>query len=552
MSIIENLAKKFGQKIKTDNAILEYFSRDASLFEVKPQAVFFPENAADLSGLVNFVSVSKKEEPDLSITARSGGSDMSGGPLGESVVVDFTGGFEKILDIGDLGNGEGYAIVQPGVFYKDFEKKTLEKGYLLPTFPASRELCTVGGMVANNAAGEKTLKYGKTEEYVLGLKMICADGREYEMKPLNLEELEMKMKQGDFEGDIYRRLFRLIEDNYEVIEKARPDVSKNSAGYYLWNVYDKEKGIFDITRIVTGSQGTLGLITEIKLRLIRPEEKSGMLVVFLKNLNDVPETVKEVLSFHPSSLESYDDNTLWLALRSFWGFVKLLKTNIISLAFGFLPDVLSVIFRGMPKLVLLIEFEGGDQKEIREKLETLHQKLKSKGLYARCAMTGKESKKYWVIRRESFNLLRKKIKNKQTAPFVDDVIVKPEYLSEFLPKLYSIMDKYGFFYTIAGHVGDGNFHIIPLMDLRDSGSREKIFQASDEVYDLVLRYKGSITAEHNDGIIRTPYLEKMYGKDVYELFRQVKQIFDPLGIFNPGKKYGGDIEFAKKHLKRGD
>jgi FAD/FMN-containing dehydrogenase len=184
------------------------------------------------------------------------------------------------------------------------------------------------------------------------------------------------------------------------------------------------------------------------------------------------------------------------------------------------------------------------QKEISDKFQ----------LKTRIAKDELSAQKYWIIRRESFNLLRKHVKNKKTAPFIDDLIVLPEYLPEFLPKLNVILDQYkdDMIYTIQGHPGDGNFHIIPLMDLSDDKSRQIIPELSNRVYNLVLEYHGSITAEHNDGLIRTPYLEKMYGSEVYRLFEMTKQIFDPKNIFNPRKKVGSDMSYAMKHIKSGN
>ena len=168
---------------------------------------------------------------------------------------------------------------------------------------------------------------------------------------------------------------------------------------------------------------------------------------------------------------------------------------------------------------------------------------------ARITKSAPDTEKYWEIRHESFNLLRKHVKGKRTAPFIDDVIVRPEFLPEFLPGLEKILSKYPELeHTIAGHPGEGNFHIIPLVGLGDERLNKDIIKASDEVYDLTLKYGGSITAEHNDGIIRTPYLEKMYGAKIYGIFGEIKKIFDPLNIFNPGKKIGGTKEDIKKYL----
>ena len=168
----------------------------------------------------------------------------------------------------------------------------------------------------------------------------------------------------------------------------------------------------------------------------------------------------------------------------------------------------------------------------------------------RIAHDPEEALKYWEIRRESFNMLRKHVQGRRTAPFIDDIIVKPEYLPEFLPKIESILKEYKLIYTIAGHAGNGNFHIIPLMDLESPFGADQILEISQKVYDLVLSYKGSITAEHNDGIVRTPYLEQMYGKEIYNLFIKTKNIFDPENIFNPGKKVGGSKKYLHDHVIR--
>ena len=215
-----------------------------------------------------------------------------------------------------------------------------------------------------------------------------------------------------------------------------------------------------------------------------------------------------------------------------------MKGSAVSLALQFVPEFFVVLRHGIPKLMLLIQLTGNDVKELELREEALHQALLKFRVPMRTTKREDEEKKYWTIRRESFNLLRNRIKDKHTAPFIDDVIVRPEKLSEFLPRLNVIIDKYSdkMTSTIAGHAGDGNFHIIPLMDLRDPASRGLIPKVADEVYTLVKQFGGSFTAEHNDGLIRTPYLEKMFGRKIVQLFEETKKIFDPLDLFNPGKK----------------
>ena len=529
-------------------------SHDASIFEVKPEALLHPKNVAVLSKLVQYVSDRAGTRSDgmaeMNITARSAGTDMSGGPLGQSLIVDFTKYFNNIKEVGD-----GYAVVEPGVYYRDFDKATLAHGgQILPSYPASRELCTVGGMISNNSGGEKTLTYGKTEKYIRRVKMVLADGKEYEFRSLTLAELEQQKKFPNLQSEIYRKMHELIDANFDVLEKARPEVSKNSCGYYLWNVLDKKAGTFDLTKMIVGSQGTLGLVTEIEYGLVVPKPHSRLLVVFLKDMKSLGRVASEIMKFKPESFESYDDHTFRVAVKFLPSLIKQLKGNVFRLAIGFLPELWAVIRGGVPKMVLMAEFTASTAAGAvyeAEQAEKALQALIGDGVFkARTEVTRSVSAtdKYWVIRRESFNMLRKHSGKLRTAPFIDDFVVRPDHLSEFLPQLYDILDQYRLTYTIAGHVGDGNFHIIPLMDLHDPKVHKVIEDLSVRVYKLVHKFGGSITGEHNDGIIRTPFVKMQYGDEVYSLFEKTKKIWDPRGIFNPGKKVGGTLEYAFKHI----
>ncbi|MGB4800504.1 MAG: FAD-binding oxidoreductase, partial [Candidatus Saccharimonadales bacterium] len=258
----------------------DLFSHDASMFELRPQLVASPKDSADLQRLVRFVAANKKSMPELSLTGRSAGTDMAGGAINESIIVDFARHFTKIGPITGLSG-----TAEPGVFYRDFEAATLKKGVLMPSYPASRDLCMIGGITANNSGGEKSLEYGKVEKFVTHMKVVFADGKEYEVRPLTKKQLESKISQNDYVGKIYKRIYRLCEDHYDMIKEARPRVSKNSMGYGLWNVWDRETGIFDLGQLIVGSEGTLGMVTETTFRLVPHRPHSGLLVLFLKNIN---------------------------------------------------------------------------------------------------------------------------------------------------------------------------------------------------------------------------------------------------------------------------
>ena len=346
---------------------------------------------------------------------------------------------------------------------------------------------------------------------------------------------------------------RLVDNNREIINDAKPRVSKNSAGYYLWNI--EHKGLFDLTKILVGSQGTLGIMTKAKIRLVDVKPKSKLLVIFMKDLEKLGDLVNTILHYEPESVESYDDATLKLALRFLPEMMALMKSKLLKIMWGFLPEAWMVITGGMPKLVLMAEFAGKDDTELDQKITELQKEVAAMGFKTRRTKNKADAEKYWTIRRESFNLLRKHIRGKRTAPFIDDICVEPKYLPKFLPRLRTILDNSKLTYTIAGHAGNGNFHIIPLMNMSEAKNRAIIPFLSDKVYDLVKEYGGSITAEHNDGIVRTPYLSKMYKPEILKLFEETKNIFDKHAIFNPGKKVptatdGGSVEYMVGHLAK--
>lgn len=545
-ALLNELKQSFKGDVATDAEALTTYSHDASLFEVKPQAVVFPKDEADIQSLVNFVNKNKAQFPDLSLTPRSAGTDMSGGAIGESIIVVFTKYFNRILTITN-----NIVTTQPGVFYRDLEVETLKQNLIFASYPASRGLCAMGGILNNNSGGEKSLQYGKTENFVRRLKVTLRDGNSYELKPLNEADLQKKMSQSNLEGEIYSKMYKLITDNYDEIMRSKPDVTKNSAGYFLWNIYDREKKIFDLTKLWVGAQGTLGILLEGDLELVPVHKHRDMLIIYLHDTTHLGQIINEVLPLNPESFESYDDNTLKLALRYFPEFAKQLgPIGILQASLAFLPAFFQMFTgRSLPKLVLQVDFTSDNLAEIEEKIKTLKEKLKPLHPLTQVAKEGAEQK-YWLVRRESFNLLRKKIRDKHTAPFIDDFVIKPEYIAEVIPQVTDILKKYPeFLYTVAGHVGNGNFHIIPLVDIKNPQVRSAIPQISDQVYKIVSKYHGSITGEHNDGIIRTPYLKRMYGENIIKLFEETKKIFDPENIFNPGKKVGGTLEYAMNHIR---
>ncbi|MDP9248910.1 MAG: FAD-binding oxidoreductase [bacterium] len=555
----EEIKKFFKGEVENSEQALMKYSRDASIFEVRPKLVLFPKDTEDVKNLVKWVAENKElyDHPgnpgaSISITARCAGTDMSGGAIGESLIVDFTKYMNKLvggplpiedgknkkinLKLGSYPALPSYISVEPGMFYRDFEKITLEKNLILPCYTASKNINAIGGMFGNNSAGERTLKYGQTERYVLRSKVVFGDGNEYEVKPLNPGELDKKMAQGDFEGNLYKNIFNLINENQEEIRDAKPAVQKNSAGYFIWNVW--KDNIFDLNKLLVGSQGTLGILTEVTLKIIPENKYSKLATISMYDLAALGRVVGDILTFSPDTLETYDDKSLRLAVKyfpdflknkGFWAGLKFLK--------NFLPEFRMLLTGRFPKLVILVEFRGDDEKILEDKCLALKTSLKDfTALEVNITKGLAEANKYWAIRHENFSLLRNHVKKMHSAPFIDDVIVRPDFLPKFLPELKKILDDHTLIYAIAGHAGDGNFHIFPMLDFNSPKTAKTILEVNDKVFDLVHKYHGSMAAEHNDGLIRTPYLENMYGKPITAIFKTIKEIFDPKNIFNPGKK----------------
>ncbi len=526
-------------------------SSDASIFSVTPSLVTFPEDSGQLRQIVRQISkAAEKGEAGAYMAARSAGTCMSGGSLTEGVIIDTQKYMNTIGSI-EMRDDIPYITAQPGALYRDMELVTHAASLEMPVYPASKHLCGIGGMFGNNCGGEASLLHGKAANWIMKTKHVFADGNEYVVSPLSDRALQFKIVQDSFEGRLYRDVYTLIRDNWTVIQRNKPLVSKNSAGYYLWNVLDAETGDFDMNQLLCGSQGTLGIASEITWRLRPVEPAAKMIVVMLPDLSRLGEIVNVLLEYSPSSIESYDDASMKLAVRFFPDFIKSLGwKKSLSLGIQFLPELGMMLRGGVPKLILVAEFKGVNDEEIDTRLLPAHDAVQKFGYEVRIPANDAGEEKYWTIRRESFNLLRKHLSGKRTAPFIDDVCIVPEFLPEFLPRLHDLLHSYNLNYTIAGHAGNGNFHIIPLMDFRDPQTVEIIMDVSEKVYALVHEYHGSITAEHNDGIVRTPYLHHMFDDDMLELFKKVKQIFDPLNIFNPGKKVGGTTEYLRQHIKR--
>ncbi len=544
-NLVQKLRSHFSGEIHIDPLTRQLFSHDASIYELLPDAVLAPKTSQDIEKLVRFVARNKHAYPKLSITPRSAGTDMSGGAISGSLLLDMTRHFNKIESLkGSLLH------VQPGVFMRDIDPVLLKADLHLGCVPASRMLCTIGGMVGNNSGGEQSLRYGNTERWVRSLKVVFGDGNEYIVRPLTKKQLEAKIRENTYEARLYQQVFKLIEANYDLIKNARPHVNKNSMGYNLWSVWDRETGVFDMTHLITGSQGTLGIVTDITIEAVPKAPHSGLLLAYLPSIKRLGEIIETVMHHSPATFEGFDDITFNLGIRYFKTFRKQLGTKEwLRQQTWLLKSVAQ--FRGhLPSMLLMIEFDGTTKDEVLNKISKLHDDLRKYSIRMDIEADEQSSAPFWQIRRAALALLRNQVQGRYASPFIDDMAVPPKHLPKFIPKLRKVIRKYNLPATIQGHFGDGNFHVIPLMDITGTKDQAKLEPVMRELIPIVLSYGGTMAGEHNDGMVRGPWLPAVFGDKMFALFKQTKEIFDPQYIFNPHKKTDASWEYSMSHIRK--
>ncbi len=443
---------------------------------------------------------------------------------------------------------------EPGAMWKDVEKKLKSHGYYLPSYPASKDLCSIGGSIGNNAAGPDSLRYGHCADWVESMDVVLMDGHTYTIKPLTYREFKMLIKQKHEHARIAKEIFDLISKNEAEIKKNKPKTKKNSAGYPLWSVmpegvaaFKKGKGTFDLTRLISGSQGTIGIITHLTMRAIEIPEKTSLIVVPIFDLDHAAEIITEALEYNPINVEIFDALTFDLALSNPGFFKDRLKlSHYYRVMFAMYKTFHVTYGRKMPEFTILmtIDEETAEKtapKEIAKKIGGKHTK-------ARVIGNKFEEEMYWQIRRASYTLSKFQDVSKRPAAFLEDMTVPPENLSKFFMQVKRLLKEFNITAAVHGHGGNGHFHFYPLLDFTSNSTPALVEKMADKFFDCAVKFGGDICGEHNDGIIRTPYLNKMFSKKFLSLLEQTEEIFDPADIFNPGKKV--DPRFDIKETMR--
>lgn len=514
-------------EVLTTPSIRKYFSTDGSVFTVTPQVVVYPRSTDDIRKIARFSWQLAERGKVVPITARGAGSDQAGAALGDGIVLAFPAHLNKLLE---LDTKKNLARVQPGINYRNFQDTIKTHGRFLPPYPSSIDFSTIGGAVANNAAGERTVKYGATKEFVRSLQVVLANGELIQTGHLSKRELNHKKGLSTFEGEIYRQLDGLISDNWELIQSSHKHVSKNSAGYDLARVKLAD-GSFDLTPLFVGSQGTLGIISEIDLAIVPNNMNRSLVVAGFAKIAEADSVVADILKLQPATIEMVDKHLL--------EFIE-----------GHYPNQLKGLLEPpFPEVLLLIEFDDIGKSTQAKKVKKLQKILNRVTQDHQVTTDYDERDELWKIRHSAAAVIAHSEGTKKALPIIEDGVVPQEYFGRFVEKIYELFSKYNLDAAVWGHAGNANLHLQPFLDLAKVGDRQKVFKIMDEYYAMVMEMGGSTAGEHNDGRLRGPYLEALYGEEIYKLFEATKKIFDPLNILNPGVKLGASKEAQVKELR---
>jgi FAD/FMN-containing dehydrogenase len=516
-------------EVMTSADARRYFATDGSIFTITPALIAYPRGENDVRKTARFTWQLAERGRVIPITARGAGTDQSGAALGEGIILAFTAHMHRILELDDKS---GVAIVEPGANYGKLQQTLQTHDRYLPPFPASLEYSTIGGAVANNAAGEKSLKYGSTRDYVRALRVVLANGEVIETGRLGKKELSKKLGLSTFEGELYRALDALCDENAEIIEKMRLHVTKNAAGYDLLDIKRRD-GSLDLTPLFVGSQGTLGIVTEIVLDTEAYNAATTLLVAHFDDIEKAQSAVLELRAMPelPSAMEIVDEQLLSLVDR--------LNPNQLK-------DVLAKPF---PKVVMLVELDTLSERNQKKQAKKARKILEKHASQVIVETDPGKQEHLWKIRHSSATVVAHGEGGAKALPIIEDGIVPPERFREYLEGVYQLFARNHLQAAVWGHAGDANLHMQPYLDLSQVGDRQKAFRILDEYYNLVISLGGSISAEHGDGRLRGPYLQKLYGPEVYALFQKVKQICDPYGTLNPGVKVNVTLEDIKPLLR---
>ncbi len=515
----EMLRQRVAGEVRFDPFSRVLYSTDASIYQMEPVGVVIPRNKDDVLAVMEVARDNR-----VPVLARAGGTSLAGQTVNHAIVTDFSKYLNQVVEVNPE---ESWARVQPGIVLDQLNRELLPYGLMYAPDPTTSSRACVGGGVGNNTCGAHSVIYGKTLDHIMELDVVLADGAEAHFRPIDAGELEVKLSGGGLESDIYRGVRRLAHDNAAEIAARYPNIMRRVSGYNLDEFVPSlsptggrgGEGGFNLAKMVVGSEGTLCVATEVKVNLVPRPTMTGLSVVHFADIFQASEAVKEILNHGPSSIEIMDKNVLDRSRQSMG----------LSTAMAFI--------QGDPGAILAVEFYGESEAELTAKTEGLKADMERRRLgYACVNLLDRASQaNVWNVRKNGLGLLMSMHGDAKPLPFVEDTAVDPENMGAFVRQFDEIVRNHGTEAAYYGHASVGCLHIRPVVSLKDQAGVDKMYSIADEISDLVKEFGGSLSGEHGDGIVRGVWNEKMFGPEIYQMFRELKSTFDPDGIMNPGK-----------------
>jgi len=511
---------EFTGEVSLDYATRLVTATDNSVYQVLPQAVVYPKTTQDVQCIGRLLA--RREFAGIKVSPRGGGTGTNGQSLTDGIVVDLSRHMNEIVEV-DLE--QGYAVVQPGVVLDQLNAHLRPHGvFFAPNLsPSSR--ATIGGMIGTDASGKGSRIYGKTSDHVLELEVVLADGSVLHTRPLSEQALAEQSARPDRVGSAYRGVREVIERSGHAFATALPKLERFLTGYDLTHTV-RDDGRFDLGRVVTGSEGTLGFVTEARVRLTPIPNHRKLVAIRYGSFDDALRAASVLVASDPGAIETVDDTIVGLAQED------VIWTRIAHLVTG----------QGEPpvKAINLVEFESDDPAEVDRKIEELTATLDAERGRAGTAVgytvatEANDIAALWSLRKKGVGLLGNAKGERRPVPFVEDTAVPPERLADYIADFRKLLDRHGLRYGMFGHVDVGCLHVRPALNLRDPVDAALLSTISDEVVALVKRYGGVLWGEHGKGY-RSQYTPTFFGGELYQELRAVKAAFDPHNQLNPGK-----------------
>ena len=503
------LASLIKGDVLKDAYSLGLYATDASIYQITPIAIVLPKDDADVRKAISWARKNK-----VSILPRGGGTSLAGQTVGSSIVLDFSKYMNETLEINQK---EAWVRVQPGKVRDVLNEELAPLGLHFPVDPATSSRANVGGMVGNNSSGTKSIIYGKTVDHVLEAKVLLSDGTLMHLHNKTPEELTTVANQTDREGEIYNSFKKIIKNNKNLIETKFPKVMRRVGGYNLDEFIHTDH--WNLCKLITGSEGTLATTLELKLNLAPLPKFKSVCVVHFDALLDAVGAITPILEFKPSAVEILDKIVVDLSRENL---TTRRHCHFIS---------------GNPEAILIVEFYGDSLKDVMDRPMAMVKDLQEKGLgYAFPLFPqGEEYEDVWVVRKKGLGLMLGIKGKKKPLAFIEDAGIPTKYLKDYIDRTLQICKKHNTEVAMYAHVSVGVIHVRPILDLRQEVDVKRLERIAEDTFNLVMEYGGSWSGEHGDGLVRSPFNERFFGKELYQAFIQIKKLFDPENLMNPGK-----------------